>query len=452
MQRLFLGIAAHILDRRNWIEAGTHPAAWLLWMLVIVTVCVLAARGQGANSVTQVYRQATSAWIEGRSMYPPTEQINGDGWIYPPPTVMVFMPKAIIERGTRAVVAPHLGNERAAAVAIATGDVFWRVVSGMILALSIFRLSRLLCARGHGEWFFMMTLLAIPASLGSMLNGQINVLMAGAIVLGFVGIAERRWGWACVWLTLALVCKPAGVVGVLLAAALWPRQMWRLVPLIALALLLPMSMNAPAYVLSEYQAAAEAISVASRLDTRVFADLGGLLTSLGVFPGGAAMTVLRVAVSLIVLLLCWCALRRLGPVYGAVMTMVLCAAAMLLLSPRTEGNTYVLLGPGVAVLAAMCLLAEPPLKRTIMGYTLVGVAIVLGMAHAISPMLLGSSNDSALRPAGAIVVAACAAILTLVGAGGLPGVRAKRRTLGAGPYGPAPSAATEPRSPAYARS
>jgi hypothetical protein len=427
MRRLLSGIATHILDRRNWIEAGTHPAAWLLWLVVIVAVCIPAARGRGSNSVTQVYRDAATAWIDGRSMYPPADRVSGDGWIYPPLSVMVFVPKAFIERGVDALARPHVGEERAATIRVAVGDVLWRVFSGAVLVLSLRRLARLLCARGHGEYFFMMTLLAIPASLGSLYNGQVNVLMAGAIVMGFVGIAERRWWSGAAWLTLAVVCKPAGVVGVLLAGALWPGQMWRLVPTVIAAALLPMLMHAPAYVLSEYRAAIETIRVASGLDSRTFADLGGMLTTLGLWPGALAMTAIRVAIALGTLGLCWSAVRRLGPVYGAAMTMVLCAASMLLLSPRTEGNTYVLLGPGVGMLGALCLLAEPPLKRAIMGYSLVIVSIVLGVAHAVSPALLGTTNDSVLRPVCAIVVFGCVAMLTLIGGGGLPRPGSSRR-------------------------
>jgi hypothetical protein len=162
------------------------------------------------------------------------------------------------------------------------------------------------------------------------------------------------------------------------------------------------------------------VGEAGAFASRRFADATGAIeTVFGGRPPAAIMTGVRLVVAVATLALCWLALRRLGPTRAAVAMLALAACYVLLMSPRTEGVSYVLMGPPVALLAGWILLVE---RRLWLGWSLVVAAtVVLGAAHLLVP-----PKDYVLRPA-------AAALLWTVVAGRVLGARSagSRATDGA---------------------
>lgn len=407
-------VARHVADPRRWLDPGTVPAAWAVWAVVLVVTVAMGVAKPDRNSVTGNYRAAADAYIDRTPMY----REGGDGWLYPPSSAVAFVPFAM----------PARWIEGRAGLAVSEG--LWRAFCAGLLAWSVWRLSRVPKQLGWpagakagvwggqaGDLFFVMTLLTIPASLGSLQNGQSNVPMAAAFALTAAATAERRWWAAAVWAVVALLCKPSSVVLLLLVGAVHPWTVgWRLGVMLVGYVAMPLALLDWSYAVELTRQGVSKVLEAGEFVERRFADaVGAVETVVGARPPAPVMTGVRLAAAAATLGLCWWAARRLGPARAAVAMLALSASYVLLMSPRTEGVSYVLLGPPVALLAGWTLLVE---RRRAMGWTLVVVAtVVLGAAHVLLP-----PKDYVLRPLGAAVVWGVVA-WRVCGAGGARGPR-----------------------------
>lgn len=301
----------------------------------------------GGRSVTGVYRHGAELWWQRKPMY--TQGVHG--FLYLPQAALVFSPFAIL---------PPV-----------VGEVLWRIVGIAVYAFGVWRLLELLLpVKRRALGFFLATLLAIPAALGSAQNGQTNLIMGGLFALAAWSAAQRRWWWMSLWLMLALACKPIALVLLLLLGAVFPRSIPALlVGLIVLALA-PFVHPDPAYVWAQYPAAFAKMSDAARPDD-LFQDLRGLIASIlaigdrtlaqatAIVPDTALMLVRALAAPL-TLVVCLAFVRRgLGHPLVAVFTLAMGTAYLMLFNPRTEGVTYALIGPVAAAITTLVLLNAP---------------------------------------------------------------------------------------------
>ncbi len=401
----------HVSTLRNWVEPGTIWAGWIAWGVFALAAFVIGLSGK-ANSVTTNYRAASHAWLHTERMYFP----GGDGWIYLPQSALLFAPM-------------HALPER-------LGEGVWRCAWVMLMAWAVWRLTRVLNSVGgvapalddvgwldrgrvrpdereamyagiapRVDLFFLVTLLTIPACFGSVQNGQTNMPLGAAIVLACVSALDRRWWWCVAWCVFGLMCKPVMIVPILLLTACWVRP---LMGRMALGLLifaaLPLVNWNSAYALREYHAGVLKVFEAGAMREREFANLGGLLADLQLKIPDVAMTVLRVVAAGGVLVICWLSARRDGLTRGALVTLALSAAYLMVMNPRTEGNSYSVLGPALAAWAALWLMR--PARRpghTLIAWTLVVGCVLLGGAHLITGPVFARGNDLSLRPLVALV-------------------------------------------------
>ncbi len=407
----------HLTTLRNWIEPGTASAGWIAWLVVAIGAFAVGATSK-TNSVTDNYRSAAHAWLHAEPMYFP----GGDGWLYPPQSALLFVPVELMPRWL--------------------GEGLWRCAWVMLMAWGVWRLTRLanglawrdaaadmvsvfrrdltspgaLEAERAGrassvDLYFLVTLLTIPACLGSIQNGQTNMPLGAAIVLACVSVAERRWWWCVGWCMFGLVCKPLMVVPMLLVVACWPRALvGRMAGGLIVFALLPLIHLDPGYAIGQYEAGVKKVLEAGELRTRLFANLPGMLAEFGVAVPEGVMTAVRVGSAGIVLGLCWLSARRDGVGRAALVTLALSAAYLMLMNPRTEGNSYCVLGPALAAWAGLWL-AGPrrgAIDSVIAGLLVVG-CVQLGVAHLISGPVFGRGNDLTLRPLVALVFGALVA-------------------------------------------
>ncbi len=396
----------HVSTLRNWIEPGTARAGWIAWGVLAIAAFVMGVVGK-ANSVTGNYRAASHAWIHSERMYFP----GGDGWLYPPQSALLFVPM-------------HALPER-------LGEGVWRCAWVALMAWAVWRLTRVLnrvrevapafdrvgwldrgtftrsdragstAASGAGyDLFFLVTLLTIPACFGSVQNGQTNMPLGAAIVLACVSVAERRWWWCVAWCAFGLVCKPLMVVPILLLVACWFRPLaWRMALGLVVFAALPLLHWNWEYALREYHAGVLKVFEAGSLRDRAFANLGGLLADTRLQIPDAAMTAIRLATAGLVLAACWLSARRDGATRGALVTLALATAYLMLMNPRTEGNSYCVLGPALAAWTALEL--TRPVRARHAGFVsavLIVGCILLGIAHLITGPIYSRGSDLSLRP------------------------------------------------------
>jgi hypothetical protein len=323
------------LSPRAQILLGGRAAlwvAWLCWGTLIVTVSVLILFGSD-RTVVPTYRDAALQWFSGRDIY----LSNGHGFLYLPSAAILFAPFA------------QLPN--------AASEIVWRVLTIGSFAVGVRRLSTL-AGRGLGmDLFPLMTLAAFPPAMSCARNGQSTLVMTALMMLAVVELAGpeagggRRWR-ATLWLSLSLAFKPLAVAMILLVAALDRRMAWRLVVGVGLVLLFPFLTETPHYVATQYVNSLQMFRVSSLFGmTVLWAQPLSALTLIGVRVPESVQTLIRAVAALATLVLCWQAQRRHGLVRAVEYLFSFSVLYILLFNPRTENNTYAMLGPAIGLFA-----------------------------------------------------------------------------------------------------
>ncbi len=307
--------------------------AWLSWGTLIVTVGVLILVGSDHTVVT-AYRDAALQWFAGRDIYNST----GHGFLYLPSAAILFAPCARLPG--------------------AASEIVWRVLTIGSFAIGIRRLSTL-AGRGLAvDLFPLMTLAALPPALSCARNGQSTLIMTATMMLAVADLAGpesgggRRWR-ATLWLSLSLAFKPLSVVMILLVGALDRRMAWRLFVGVALVLLFPFLTQTPHYVAAQYVKSLQMFRASSLCGmTELWAQPFSVLSLMGVNVAESLQTLIRAVAALATFLLCWQAQRRHGSVRAVEYLFSFSVLYILLFNPRTENNTYAMLGPAIGLFAA----------------------------------------------------------------------------------------------------
>jgi hypothetical protein len=327
-----------------------------MWALVLLAFTGVTIARPGMRSVTPVYREASSAWLSGQNMYPQRDA----GFTYLPQFAILFSPFAS---------APQR-----------VGDTLWRFLQLGVYVSSIRRLAEA-AQSGPKDLFFPISILALPAALGSAMNGQSNMLLAGAMGHASVEVIRgRRWAVAA-WLMLGLVAKPIAIVMILLLAISNPVMIPWFLGGMALAAASPLLFDSWPSVAGQYTSWYRQLLVVAPSQEHRFDDISGLLRTLNVhLPIKVSYQLRLLAAGLTpALWLVWA--RRLRQPDYAFALLGLSAAYLMLFNPRTESNSYVVLSPVIAVMAARLLLVEG--RRV--GWLLVGLAVALGNASYGDP-------------------------------------------------------------------
>jgi hypothetical protein len=324
---------------------------WIVWIAVLAAIAVMVIRDPEAHSVLGAYRAGVEAWAAGRDMYGP----GIHGFLYLPVFALVFGPFA------------WLGSP--------AGDLAWRLLGWGLLTLGYARLARLAAGPAAAPALAVMLLAGLPASGSALQNGQATVLMLALMILATTDLAAGRAWRPGLLLALAVAVKPLALVLALLAAALRPALWPPLLAGLAAILLLPFLFADPAYVAGQYASAWTKLNAAADPGLGRWADLAMLLTRAGWQPTEAVMTGLRLAAALATLGLAAWAGRRLPAADAALAGLLLACLYLMLLNPRTEENTYIMLAPLVALLAARAWFLE---GRRRAGGLLLALCLALG--------------------------------------------------------------------------
>ena len=309
--------------------------AWIVWLVFFIVISVIVASPSNRRTVVPAYRTASINWFQGQDIY--GEGIHG--YLYLPQACILFSPLARLP--------------------FPVAEVTWRALCIGLLAVAVFRLARLGGKEGGWEFFPLRTVLVIPVAMNSARNGQMNLPWAALMALAAVSLAERKWSWSAFWLSLGLALKPLMLVMILLAAALYKPMRWRLALGAAAVLAFPFLTQHSAYVWEQYGAYLQKMRVAGNPgEAHRFSDLFGLFSSLGIHASSALQTVVRAAAALGALLLCRLALQKRDHVRGTILLLCFTACYLMLFNPRTENNTYVVVGVPLALLGAEAILVN----------------------------------------------------------------------------------------------
>lgn len=341
------------------------------WSALCLVACVFVALGS-PRSVTSSYWTAAENWLHGQPLYNDT----GTGFIYLPQFAVLAVPFAIL---------PPLAR-----------DLVWRLLTIGVFGWGLERLASRAEQQSLRPLFGIATLVAVPLSFSSARNGQATLLIAGLMMASVASMSLGQWTRAATYLVLATAIKPLTLPLALLAAVLYPRLIGRLAIGIALIALLPSLAQSPSYVESQYVACRAMFHAAAAFANRqLFAELFGMLRVFGWPVAESVQTLVRLALAGLTLAVCLVYRRRLGELRWSVYFYALSTAYLMLFNPRTENNTYSMLGPAVGLCLAQALVVERRLGRAAL---LGGMALGIVGSYEIGRLFTEPARSVWLAP------------------------------------------------------
>jgi len=339
---------------------------WIIWYIFAFVVAAVTFNDPPTSgNVALIYRNAALRWWDGAALYNGT----GSGFIYPPQSAILFLSVAWL---------PYAWSCAA-----------WRVLNVCCFALGTRRLSGLAAGDGSARLFTTATLITVPLCWSAARHGQMTLLMGGLMMCAIADLRERRWWRTAAALVLATGLKPLAIPLLMLAGVIYPRTSWRICICGIVFAVLPFLTQTSAYVAGEYVAAAQMIHDASQLGLETpYAQLFWSLRVAGWTINSTTQTLIQLGAAAGTLGICaWSAWRQ-ERARSLLYLLTLSACYILLMSPRTENNTYALMAPALACFAAVALdgrnLPSAALLAALMGFMLAG--------HAVGKLFDGSPS------------------------------------------------------------
>jgi Glycosyltransferase family 87 len=345
-------------DTLNRHAQWADRAAWIAWTALFATISILILAGSD-HSVVSTYRDATLQWFAGRDIYTDT----GHGFLYLPVAAILFAPFAWLPP--------------------AACEIAWRLVAIGGFAIGVRRLGKITEGGRSDSTFAILTLASLPPAMACARNGQSTLIMAGLMMSACVDLAEGRRGRAVLCATLAVALKPLAVVLLLLAPFFDRRLAWRAALGFVAVLCLPFVTQRPAYVLDQYMKCAQMFRASSHCGMiELWAQPFSVLGLLGINVPESAQTAIRLLAAGGAIGLCLAARSRTTSTRAAEYLLAISVLYILLFNPRTENNTYAMLGPVIGVSLVAALASTPPSRgdvvflSTLVALMAVGDALV----------------------------------------------------------------------------
>lgn len=357
-----------IIDHR--VQDGSRvpapPAPWTLQLggvglalftILNLVVFVMVFINPEARSVVPIYRVGSLGWWAGQDIFGE----GTAGFIYLPSFAVLYTPFALF--------GPQLG------------DIAWRAVSAGLLAFGVAETLRVALPRFDRRTVWLSAgvalLVALPGAANSLRNGQATTILYALMLIATVAVIERRWWSAGILLALAFALKPLAIVYILLVAALQPAVIGRLVVALIVLMALPLIHPDPSRALELYGLGIHKVLIAGAPDLGRWSDITGLFGKLGIVAPESLLTVMRIIAALATLALGAVALRRNGRVRGMINLYALSVVYLMLMSPRTEAQTYLMLGATLGIATVLGWSADGERKRPIL-YAVLAVMLAAG--------------------------------------------------------------------------
>lgn len=310
-------------------EFQVRQANQILWTFLAILLFTIVAIDPMGRSATKEYQNASTRWWQGtESLYK-----GKNHYLYLPQAAIIYTPFNLLPRRL--------------------GEPLWRMVCLATLATSLWAAARLLAPNRSQTVFLVATLLMLPSSLASARNGQVNLPLAGLYLLTAVMLARQRWHPAAILLALSLALKPISMVPILLCGVLYPRLIvplivW-LVVMFGAAFLHP----DPRFVLAQYTEFFQKLTGSAAKPTgHTWCDYAGLLKTFGLTLSDTLNFLLRAGAAAATFGLCLLAKRISHPTRQAFTIILFAATYLMLFNPRTETNSYIILGVWMGLLGA----------------------------------------------------------------------------------------------------
>ena len=307
--------------------------AWTALGLVFTGISVYLILNPTRTGVTINYRLGSSNWWLSRPLY----DASTHGFLYLPTAAVLFSPWNLVR--------PEI-----------LGEILWRVFGFGLFSWGLWKLASGMnlglrrlpdCSAG----FFLMVLLAVPASMASLSNGQTNLTLSGCLGLGVLALRGQRWRLAALLFSLSLILKPIALAPWLLAFAIFPPV--RIPLLVGIPVLFGVGLLQTnfAYALGQWVEFYEKLVRSYTPETLRVSDLFGALGKAGLAVSSLLEKGIRASACLAGLAWVWQRYRRQGQAAGTWALWAVSALVFTIFNPRVETNSYVLISPLLATAA-----------------------------------------------------------------------------------------------------
>jgi hypothetical protein len=222
--------------RTKWLGlTWWERIAVAVWTVVLLAVCIRVSISPRSHSVFPIFSTAGVHWRLGQELYYPH-------FFDPQLDIFRYSPLAA------ALLAPWSAfSDRA-------GSVTWRLFNAAFYLVALVWWARAvlpICL--NRSQLALLTLLAVPLSIGCLNNGQSNVLLIGLLLGGTAAVHTGRWNLAAGCMALAVLFKVYPLALALLIALVHPRKFGlRFGVALVLGLGLPLLFQDPGYVARQY--------------------------------------------------------------------------------------------------------------------------------------------------------------------------------------------------------
>lgn len=323
-----------------------------IWAVIAVVVFTIVAIQPDKRTATIEYQKASTRWWDSDNLYK-----GKNNYLYLPQAAILYTPFNILPDRV--------------------GEPLWRMVCLGSLAFALWAAAKHLAPDRTATVFLAATLLVLPCSLASARNGQVNMPLAAIYLLTALALSRDRWHLAAVLLALSLALKPISIVPIMLCGVLFPRTILPLILWLAVMFATAYLHPDPKYVTGQYQIFWEKLTGSSAKPTgQTWSDFAGMLEKFQLSIPQSVQTLIRAGAAAITFGLCLLAVWKTSDALRRALTVMFFAVIYLMLfNPRTEMNSYIILGIFVAILGAYAAIVQRSPVATISWLT---VAILLG--------------------------------------------------------------------------
>jgi hypothetical protein len=347
--------------RSWWSERGTvERIAVGLWALATIVCCGRALFWPHVHSVYHIFSDAGRVWRSGLDLY---HTGASEPFRYSPIVAAVFAPFSMLP--------DHVGG------------ILWRLLGlGVFLGALAWWARRVSDGRLPVRRWAWLLILILPLSVGTINNGQSNLLLIGLVLAACAAATAKRWNISSACITTAFLFKVYPLaIGLLLLIAYPRRYWWRLPMAIAAGLALPFLLQQPAYVVGEYAGWLRHLQDNDRqlLDTAQWYRDFRQLWSLWVAPMDYRVyQLIEILAGAVMAVSCLRLMRnRVVDDRFHVYLFSLGCCWMTVFGPATESATYVFLAPAAAwAVLRVCRDRASPIARLLIltGYALLVLA------------------------------------------------------------------------------
>jgi hypothetical protein len=297
----------------------------LLWGGVFCTLTVILwMTYPNGRDVTGVYREASQAWWAHQDLY------KGPGFHYLPQFAILYSPFQAMPRFVE--------------------ELLWRWVSVGLIIFAWWKLVTLADPSRKLVIFFGSSVVAMAACGDAFRSGQANTVLAAMGMLAASYLIERRWWPVAISLIVGMAVKPLGLVLALLVLVGYRPMVRPFALSFAIFAIFPFFFGPSDYVIKQFQEAQTHLLNCLVVTDHRFADVNGILRSLGWELSGGINQLVRIGVGGAATLLWMVISRQTGRLPREFMLLALAVSYLMLFNPMTEVNSYVIMAPVYAIL------------------------------------------------------------------------------------------------------